>query len=221
MASTDIDTFGWVADANNALNAPHAEYFRKNRWVIEFNLPAQLAAVTGAADSLRLNLMTAARPKISFEETEIHRINGKNYLAGKPEFEAMTVGFYDNLPIGIPGEPNLSVSAIMEAWRQLIYQPTQGDAFGSVANYKGSASLNMLGPQGLTPDILGEGVNNPPIPSTDFVIQQWAVIGMFPQAIDYSELDYSSSEAQMVEVTFRFDRAWMVLQQPTAPPAAT
>lgn len=205
------NTFGWAAQADNGLNSPHAEYMRKNRWVIEFNLPAALQADPRVRTALRLNLSTAARPNISFEETEVHRINGKNYLAGKPEFEAMTVSFYDNLPIGIGDEPGFSSSAIMEAWRQLIYQPTKGDAFGSVANYKASARLAMLGPVDLAMNLAGEqGQGSDPIETDAAKLQEWAIVGMFPQAINYGELDYSSSEVQMVEVTFRYDRAWMV-----------
>lgn len=209
--------FGWAATKQQALVAPHAEYYRKNRWLIEFVLPAAFGgAAADAANVLRVHLSTAARPNISFEETEVHRINGKIYLAGKPSYEPLTVTFYDNLafaggPPGIDGTPEpLSVSNIIEAWRQTIYQPTQGDAFGAAPNYKGACLLHMLAPSTITGDPAGEPDQPTVEDATTNSAQEWAYVGLYPSQINYGDLDYAASDVQMVEVTFRYDRAYLV-----------
>lgn len=217
------DTFGWVASANQGLVAPHAEYFRKNRWVLEIGLPEQIADAVGGGDGptvLRLHCSTASRPQIEFEESEVHRINGRVYLAGKPSFQPLSVNFYDNLPFnqleedpGAAGQDTLqhSVSQVMEAWRQAIYQPTAGDAFGSVPRYKSAALLRLLAPQPIEPQTDGyEPENGDGRAYSASVAQSWAYVGLYPTNINYGDLDYSSSDVQSVEVSFRYDRAYMV-----------
>lgn len=216
----DTKTFGWAA-ADQNLVTPHMEYMRKNRWILEFSgLPAGLAAaMNNPGASLRLNCSKAARPKISFEETEVKRLNGSIFLAGKPKYETLNVSFYDSIQMrsnaGADASQGLdtsmpSTSDVMEGWRELIYQPNRGDAFGSAANYKGLAYLHMLEP------MLLESYNEDG--DVDFaaenagvaITQSWLIQGIFPQAIEYGDLDYGSSEVQEVGVTFRYDRAFRI-----------
>ena len=208
-------TFGWASGTADALVQPHFEYMRKNRWILEF---ARLPGSLGGGDSgmvLRINCSKARRPKISFEETKVERINGRVYLAGKPTFDTMAVSFYDNLnpSFSVPGlQVSSSVSDIMENWREQIYQPNMGDAFGSVANYKGFARLHMLEP--VSPlDGSGDNAEGMNLTAADVgssITQTWIYQGIFPLDIDYGELDYGSSDVQEVNVTFRFDRAYRV-----------
>lgn len=221
MADQDL-AFGWAAQAGNALVAPHMEYHRKNRWVLEFTgLPAGLASINGADVTLRLNLYSAARPSMNFDETMVHRINGEVALPGKPHFDPLQVSFYDNVPTARApaAEGNgmddsaVSVSGIMEAWRQLMYQPTLGDAFGAVPNFKGQAFLHMLGPSALEPQRTdGRETSTEGGDWTANIAQTWTYIGMFPQQITYGDLSYDSSDVQMVDVTFRYDRAFLTEQ---------
>ena len=206
------NSFGWMAEPDKALVGPHMEYMRKNRWVLDFaGLPAGMA--NNAAMSLRLNCQKAARPKISFEETEVKRINGSIFLAGKPKYEPLSVTFYDSMAFAADSDLLNSVpsaSDIMEQWRELIYQPGAGDAFGSVGNYKGYAYLHMLSPSMLVtddplgPDSYTEGDAN------QNIIQSWLYQGLFPQNIEYGEVDHGSSDVQEITVTFRYDRAMRV-----------
>lgn len=209
--------FGW-ADTNGPLVAPHFEYHRKNRWVMEFLLPAPIQAAV-SADSLRLNLYSAARPSKNYDETTVHRMNGEVFLPGKPHFEPLTVSFYDNVVIDVAVEGFggvASTSGIMEAWNEMIYQPKRGDAFGAVPNLKGKARLHMLRP---TLD-MESGVTDSGIePGGEFdwsqnIAQSWDYVGIFPQNTNYGDLSYDNSEAQMVEVTFRYDRSFLVEPAP-------
>ena len=199
------DTFGWASADAQALVTPSYEYYRKNRWIMDFaGLPAALNSQS-EGQVLRLNCKTAQRPKLSFEETEVHRINGSIFLAGKPKFESLQVVFYDNLR----GQ-GYSASDIVERWRELIYQPNQGDAFGAASNYKGFGYLHMLAPVQLDPTADAGTPNADPISAGGSIEQTWLYQGLFPQNIDYSDVDYSSSEVQEVTVTFRYDRAYRI-----------
>lgn len=207
-------TFGWHA-GEQALVAPHMEYMRKNRWVMDFaGLPVGLSS--NAAMSLRLNCSKASRPKISFEETEVKRINGSIYLAGKPKFEALEITFYDSLKFTkdtTVGMDNTvpTASDVIEQWRELIYQPNKGDAFGSVGNYKGFAYLHMLAPVVMQPTAEDANVNLVDFNTTDDAIaQSWLYQGLFPQNIQYGDVDYGASDVQEITVTFRYDRALRV-----------
>lgn len=212
-------TFGWASGTGDALVQPHLEYMRKNRWVLEFaGLPRKIAG-NEFGKVLRINCSKAARPKVNFEETKVERINGTVFLAGKPSFDAMAVTFYDSLTpsaaieeAGLVGYP--TVSGILESWRELIYQPNMGDAFGSVANYKALAYLHMLEPVALDPSGAdAENMNLDPADLSASIAQSWVIQGMFPQAIDYGDLDYASSDVQEVNVTFRYDRAYRIAKQ--------
>ena len=216
----DLPSFGWAAAEQN-LVTPHLEYLRKNRWILDFaGLPTRLnTSAADAAMSLRLNCSKAARPKISFEDTEVKRLNGSVYLAGKPKFEMLAVTFYDSITDD-PGDGEAqgvpSASDIIEQWRELIYQPNAGDAYGAVGNYKGFAYLHMLGPVPLTADPLGEavtfGVQGGADPATA-IVQSWIYQGLYPQSIEYGETDYGSSDVQEVTVQFRYDRAFRVAKK--------
>lgn len=212
------NSFGWMAGKTN-LVTPHMEYLRKNRWVMDFaGLPQGLInASVNAALSLRLNCFKAGRPKISFEETVVNRINGSIYLAGKPKYETLSISFYDS--VRQPGSVELAsvptASDVMEQWRELIYQPNKGDAMGSVVNYKGFAYLHMLAPSTIIATPEGE---DPDFSNDDTEIsaengsiaQSWLYQGLFPQNIEFGEGDYGSSEVAEITVTFRYDRAMRV-----------
>lgn len=210
----DNNTFGWMA-GEQSLVAPHMEYLRKNRWVMDFaGLPAGLVgASANAAMSLRLNCSKAERPKIQFEEAEVKRLNGSIYLAGKPKYEPLSITFYDSLKFPTDGLLDSSVptaSDVMEQWRELIYQPNAGDAFGSVGNYKGFAYLHMLSPVVLTPTGEDAEVDFTAASADEAIAQSWLFQGLFPQNIQYGEVDYGSNDVQEITVTFRYDRALRV-----------
>lgn len=209
-------TFGWASDGNSALVTPHLEYYRKNRWILEFAaLPTGLTPVEGTI--LRINAKTAARPDISFEETKVERLNGTVKLAGKATYADLQVVFYD--AIKMKGEvtpkdkdiPDFSTSDVLQRWIELIYQPSRGDAFGSATNYKGVAYLHMLEPIVLEP---GDEESGPTFetapPLAQSISQSWIFQGLFPKQVAFGELDYGSSEAQEVTATFAYDRAYRV-----------
>ena len=216
----DQRSFGWGSNPQTPLATPQLEYYRKNRWVLDFaGLPT---AIKNLGVILRINAKSAARPSVNFEETKIDRINGTIYLAGKPQYQTLEVVFYDaiklkNLTPAPTDIPDFSVSDVIEQWRELIHQPARGDAFGAAANYKGWAYLHYLEPVNLVPgsETGGPGGAADEIDpgSSGAISQTWFYQGMFPLDVKYGDGDYSSSDVQEVSVTFRYDRAYRTTTQ--------
>lgn len=214
------NTFGWASAGEQSLAAPHLEYMRKNRWLIEFSgLPTGLTSVYNDASMvLRVNCFHATRPELEFENTVVHRINGQVNLAGKPSYKDVGIQFYDSLRLaglsdasGQPGAADVtSCSDIIEAWRELIYQPNRGDAFGAVANYKAVAFLHMLQPVDLAPTAPDSEPTFDEPQATDSIVQSWMLQGLFPSVIKYGEVDWKESDVQVVDVTFKVDRYFRV-----------
>lgn len=122
---------------------------------------------------------TAARPSMETEEIEVPWINATRYLAGKTKFGTMEVVLHD--PIAPSG-----AQQVME-WIRLHYESVSGRS-GYADFYKRDIQLKMLDPVGT-------------------VVELWDVKGAFLTSVNFNDLDYSSSDAQMINLTIRFDNA--------------
>jgi hypothetical protein len=161
--------------------APDIVFKRKYRWTFKLK-PYCTDEIPEAFVKL------AARPNLSIEETEINYLHGKMWIPGKGTWEAVTVTYYD---IGNnPGITNLY------SWLAGVYDFTdpvslkQSSAKGNTGNpgYAGTGTLNLY-----------DGCGT--------VMETWTLEGVWPQAINFGELDYSSSEEVTVELTLRFHAA--------------
>jgi len=136
--------------------------------------------------NLILSLKTASRPNYSIGETELHRLNEKAFFpAGKAEYQPLEISFYDTI--------GLNTGSVLYDWMEAVYDPDTG----SVA-YKSSLAttgrLSMLSPKGT-------------------IIEQWKMFNLWPTKITFGNLDYSSTNAAMVNMSFRYDIA--VVQFPS------
>lgn len=123
--------------------------------------------------------MKAARPQITTEEVEIPFINARRYVAGLTKFNPIAVTLHD--PIAPSG-----AQQVME-WIRLTYESVSGRA-GYADFYKRDVQLKLLDPVGT-------------------VIELWDIKGAWIVDANYGELDYSSGEAQTIELSIRYDNA--------------
>lgn len=124
-------------------------------------------------------LKTAARPSFTTEEVEVPWINATRYLAGKTKFGTIDITLHDAIaPSG--------AQQVME-WIRLHYESVSARS-GYADFYKRDCQLKMLDPVGT-------------------VVELWDVKGAFITEANFNELDYTSSEAQMINLTLRFDNA--------------
>lgn len=124
-------------------------------------------------------MKSAQRPQRVFEPITIDWINHKRYLAGKHEFQPLTIELYDAIaPSG---------AQQVEEWLRLNFESVSGRA-GYADFYKRDIQLKMLDPIGT-------------------VVELWDIKGAWAMDVNYNELSYENNEAAWVSVVIKYDNA--------------
>jgi len=153
----------------------------KNRWRVTF------ANLGGGADSqpLSMQAITITRPTLNFEEIQLDRYNSRAWVAGKYTFEPVTLAVEDD----VTGTASQVIQEQLQAQQWLIGAEGQWlAAAGEGAAYKFVTYLDLLD-------------------GNDQVIEKWTMEGCFLQNVDYTDLDYSASEAVQITMMIRYDHA--------------
>ncbi|KKM85864.1 hypothetical protein LCGC14_1284760 [marine sediment metagenome] len=153
----------------------------RNRWRVTF------ANLAGGVDSqpLSLQAITVTRPSLSFEEIQLDRYNSRAWIAGKHMWEPMTLTVEDD---------------VVGTATQVINDQLQGQQF-------------LIGAEGQFMAAREEGslykfvTNLEMLDGNDQVIEKWTIEGCWLQAVDWTEMDYSASEAVQITMTIRYDHA--------------
>jgi hypothetical protein len=159
---------------------------RKYRWTMEITPHCGLKKIPEHYVKL------ANRPQINIEETPINFLHGRFWLPGKGEWQAITVTYYDISSEG--GEDNTALFTWLATTYNFLdyaglHQSTKRGVDGSSnGGYGADARLTMY-------DGCGTG------------LEVWELHGMWPQSINFGELDYSSSDEATIELTCRYDSA--------------
>lgn len=153
----------------------------KNRWRVTF---ANLGGGTNS-QPLSMQAITVTRPVLTFEEVQLDRYNSRAWVAGKHTFEPMTIAFQDD----VTGSASRVVQEQLQKQQWLIGAEGQWlAAAGEGSLYKFVTYLDMLD-------------------GNETVIERWTVEGCWFQSVDYTDLDYSASEAVQITTTIRYDHA--------------
>ncbi len=124
----------------------------------------------------------ASRPNITIEETELNFLNGKTWIPGKGTWETITVTYYD-----VGGSGLTQDNRELFNWLSSVY------GFQDVRTLQNSKTSQYTGTGTL---ILWDGCGQ--------AMEQWVLRGMWPQSINFGELDYASSEECTIELTMRY-----------------
>lgn len=153
----------------------------KNRWRITF------ANLGGGVDSqpMSMQAINVTRPVLNFEEVQLDRYNSRAWVASKHNFEPMTLTLEDD----VTG----SASKVLQ--EQIQKQQWLTGAEGPWLATAGEGSLYKF----VTYMDLMDG--------NEQVIEKWTVEGCWFQNIDYTDLDYTASEAVQITCTIRYDHA--------------
>ncbi len=152
----------------------------KHKWAVTFQ------NLAGDSEPLRLQAITADRPKLQFEEVVLDRYNSKAYVAGKHIFEPINITFEDDINGGVTA----ALQAQLELQQNIIglnAAPRLPSAAAG-SDYKFAIKMELL-----------DGNTQ--------VVEAFVVEGAFIQNIDWGDLDYAASESVKCTVTFRFDHA--------------
>ena len=164
----------------------------KNRWRVLFvgmGAAANGASTSSAPNDISMQLITAARPQLSFETVQLDRYNSRAYVAGKHTFEPIQLTFEDDVT-------NRASGALQ---RQLERQQRLIGATGPWMNTEATASSYKFG-------MLLEMLDG-----NETVLESWKVEGCWVQLVDYSDLDYSTGEKVVISITVQIDHARQIL----------
>lgn len=124
----------------------------------------------------------SARPNLSFKEIQVEHLNETIYLPSKPDWKPITLHLYDLQKNEHP----------IFKWIQSIYNPSTGHMSPPVdGEFIKEANLFML-------DGCGE------------IVESWIFENIWPNAVDFGELDMGSSEIVTCDLTLRYARAYIV-----------
>lgn len=160
----------------NRLGDPSIIFKRKFRWTFA------VKPLCGTGDIDPWFVKVASRPNLSVDETELNFLNEKMWIPGKVTYETMTVTYIDVAP----KEPS---SANLYKWLGAVYQFWNPNRkMGTNVNQYGAAASLMLY------DGCGKA------------IERWDFTDMWPQAINFGDLDMSSSDTVDIELTLRYSK---------------
>jgi len=153
----------------------------KHRWRATF---ANLGGGTDA-QPLSMQVVTFARPSVEFDEVQLDRYVSRAFVAGKYTWSDMAITLQDD----VTGSASAVIREQLQKQQWLI--GAEGPwlaAAGEGSLYKFVTYLDMMD-------------------GNDQVIEKWTLEGCWLKSVDYTDLDYSSSDAIMINLTMRFDHA--------------
>ena len=171
------------AGGNQGLLMPKLQYrFRVNFLNI---------GTSASTQELTKQVIDVTRPSVSFGEITLPVYNSTMYLAGRHEWQPLTINVRD--------DASGSVSKLVGQQLQKQMDFVQQASAASGQDYKFQTNIEIL-----------DGGNGT---STPIVLETWEVYGCFLQAANYNNLAYGSNEVVTIQMSIRFDNA---LQAPFA-----
>ena len=165
------------AGGNQGLLMPKLQYrFRVN--FLNFG-------TNNATNELTKQVIDVTRPSVSFGEITIPIYNSTMYLAGRHEWQPMTINVRD--------DATGSVSKLVgqQLQKQMDFVEQASAATGQ--DYKFQTNVEIL-----------DGGNGTAAP---VVLETWEVYGCFLQGANYNNLAYSSNEVVTIQLAIRYDNA--------------
>jgi len=161
---------------------------RKDRWLLKIEGICADDGSTGTANVLPP--LKSSRPQLEFKEQQVAHLTQSVYYPILPEWKPIPLTLYD-----IKKNKN-----VVFEWIKGIYNPKGGDkdnpewkpVYDKQANvpFKRNAVLCMYD-------------------GTGKVCESWTLESCYPTTVSFGELDMNSSEIMIIELTLRYDRAYI------------
>jgi hypothetical protein len=155
-----------------------------------FRVSFENFGITQPTTELTKQVIDFTRPTVNFDPIEIPVYNSRVYLAGKPNWEMVTVNFRD--------DATGSVARLIGEQIQKQFDFMEQSSASSGIDYKFVTRLEML-----------DGANgaNEPV-----ILETWEMYGCFVTNVNYNDVNYGSNEAATITMQMRFDNALQVPQ---------
>ena len=141
--------------------------------------------VSNPKTEMTKQIMSFARPQITFDPIEIPIYNSKIYIAGRPTWTAVAVTLRDD------AGGNVSRLVGEQLQKQFDFMEQASAASGS--DYKFVTTLEML-----------DGGNGTTEPT---VLETWQLYGCFLTDVNYGDVDYGSNDPVTIALSVRYDNA--------------
>jgi hypothetical protein len=138
-----------------------------------------------ATTELTKQVMDVTRPKVNFEEIEVPVYNSRIYLAGRHQWDPLTLNVRDD------ASGNIQRLCGEQIQKQFDFFEQASAASG--IDYKFTSVIEVL-----------DGGNGNQTPN---VLETFECYGCFVQNIDYGDMNYTSNEPAAINMTIRFDNA--------------
>jgi hypothetical protein len=148
-----------------------------------YGLPA---ALVGSQQDLTLAAKQVSPVGVTSDDIVVERVNDRLYYPGKASMDELTVTF-DNLYLK-------NTSPTLWEWYKTIYDPLSGDM--TKLSAPGGPGNRTFKANKLT--IIQLDNTRTPHAYTE-------LYGVYPKAVRFSEMNYSTNEFSTLEVTFRYD----------------
>lgn len=177
----NMSVAGDTSGGNQALLMPKLQYrFRVNFLNI---------GTSATTQELTKQVIDVTRPSVSFGEIPIPIYNSTMYLAGRHEWQPLTINVRDD------ASGNVSKLVGQQLQKQMDFVQQASGASGQ--DYKFQTNIQIL-----------DGGNGTSAP---IVLETWECYGCFLQAANYNNLAYGSNEVVTIQLSIRYDNA---LQSP-------
>lgn len=150
-----------------------------------FRVSFENFGVSNPKTELTKQVMEAKRPTVTFGDIVVDVYNSKVKLAGKPEWQDMTVKLRDD------ASGNVSRLVGEQLQKQFDFMNQSSAAAG--IDYKFFTRLEML-----------DGGNGA---STPVVLETWEIVGCYLQSVDYGSVNYANNDIVTVDLTIKYDNA--------------
>jgi hypothetical protein len=142
-----------------------------------------------STQELTKQVIDVTRPSVSFGEITIPIYNSTMYLAGRHEWQPLTINVRDDASGTVAKLVGQQLQKQMDFFQQA--------SAASGQDYKFQTNIEIL-----------DGGNGT---STPVVLETWECYGCFLQSANYNNLAYGSNEVVTIQMSIRFDNA---LQSP-------
>tara|TARA_S200000501_G_scaffold279405_1_gene263406 strand:- start:2910 stop:3527 length:618 start_codon:yes stop_codon:yes gene_type:complete len=155
---------------------------------LQYRFRVEFRSIGGSADSKSLThqIVSVTRPTLTHEEVTLDVYNSRVYLAGKHTWEPITLVIRDDV--------DNNVIKLIDAQLQNQVDHHEQSAPLAGAQYKFTTIIDTLdgrNDESTGPDIL----------------DTWTLGGCFIQSAAYNESNYATSDAQIINLTIRYDNA--------------
>ena len=150
-----------------------------------FRVTLENFGVNTPSTELTKQVIDVTRPSVSFGEITIPIYNSTMYLAGRHEWQPLTINVRDD------ASGNVAKLVGQQLQKQMDFVQQASAASGQ--DYKFQTNIEIL-----------DGGNGTSVP---IVLETWQVYGCFLQAANYNNLAYGSNEVVTIQLSIRYDNA--------------